>query len=142
MKYKISFLLFTCAICFASCSSDSSESFWSTSSQQMNITSVETEVPSASSDDNSDVPDTVPDHEIYNYLDALFQSSDNPSNWSDDQIGLSGISNIDSDEYKAVVSEWNEKVAEYEESCMQQCAEEFNISIDEVEAAYYRELSK
>lgn len=142
MKYKISFLLFTCAICFASCSSGSSESFWSTSSQQMNITSVETEVPSASSDDNSDVPDAAPDHEIYNYLDALFQSSDNPSNWSDDQIGLTGISDIGSDEYNAVISEWNKKVAEYEESCMQQCAEEFNISIDEVETAYYRELSK
>ena len=82
------------------------------------------------------------DSAIYAYLDELLQSSENPSYWSDDQIGLSGITDIQSDEYKAVVSSWQEKIADYEQSCMEKCAEEFGISVEEVEEAYYRELSK
>ena len=147
MKKRIVFLLFALSMCFTACTSNNSSEDVSVQ-QSTEVSAAETSLVQETIAESTvaTVSDTseeyAQDSAIYAYLDALFQSSENPSYWSDDQIGLSGITDMQSDEYKSVISSWQEKIADYEQSCMEKCAEEFGISVDEVEEAYYRELLK
>lgn len=147
MKKKVTLLLFALSMCFTACASNGSSDDVSVQ-QSIESAVVETSLVQETIAESTvaTVSDTseegAQDSAIYAYLDELFQSSENPSCWSDDQIGLSGITDIQSDEYKTVISSWQEKIADYEQSCMEKCAEEFGISVDEVEEAYYIELSK
>lgn len=147
MKKKVTLLLFALSMCFTACASNSSSedvSFQqSTEVAATETSSIQETIAESTVATVSDASEEgTQDSAIYAYLDELLQSSENPSYWSDDQIGLSGITDIQSDEYKTVISSWQEKIADYEQSCMEKCAEEFGISVDEVEEAYYRELSK
>lgn len=147
MKKRIVFLLFALSMCFTACTSNNSSEDVSVQ-QSTEVSAAETSLIQETIAESTVATISNTSEEgaqysaIYAYLDELFQSSENPSYWSDDQIGLSGITDIQSDEYKSVISSWQEKIADYEQSCMEKCAEEFGISVDEVEEAYYRELLK
>ena len=144
MKKKMAILLFTVSMSLTACSSNNF--FDAAASQQAAEESLSQETVAeptlTSPSDTSEVETQGSDSAIYAYLENLYQSPDNPSNWSDEQIGLSGITDITSEEYKAVSTAWQEKIAAYEQSCLEQCAEEFNMSVDDVDAAYLRELTR
>lgn len=144
MKKKIALLLFTVTMSLTACSSDNF--FDAAASKQAAEASLSQETVAESTitpaSDASEVETQGSDSAIYAYLENLYHSPDNPSNWSDEQIGLSGITDIQSDEFKAIISSWQEKIADYEQSCIEKCAEEFNMSVDDVDAAYLRELTR
>lgn len=63
------------------------------------------------------------ENSVYNYLDNLLQSSDNPAMWAD----------IGSD-----VAAWQKKVEEYEDNATKETAEVFGMTVDEVNEIYIR----
>lgn len=83
----------------------------------------------------------VSDFFIYTIADELLQSDDNPEYWSDKEIGIEGITDINSDKYKTAISNWQNKVSEYEDSVFQACADIVGITKEEAETAYFRYLS-
>ena len=80
----------------------------------------------------------VNDSYIYYLVDEMLKSDKNPSNWSDDEIGISGISDINSQEYKDAVSNWQNAIDEYEDLIFESYAQYFGMSKDDVETAYTR----
>lgn len=83
----------------------------------------------------------VNDSFIYTIADELLQSNNNPANWSDKEIGIEGITDINSNEYKTAISNWQNKISEYEDSVFQACADTIGITKKEAETAYLRYLS-
>lgn len=143
MKKKIAFLLIALNMCFSACTSnnvsESTASYETSLSQETAASDIDSSsLSGVLSEDDSQNSDAA----IYAYLNALFDSPENPSNWSDEQIGLSEITDITSDEAKAIIAAWREKITVYEQSCLEQCAEAFNMSIEDVDAAFLRESMK
>lgn len=70
---------------------------------------------------------------VYDYFDELLKSSDNPSNW--EKIGNEDME-PGSDEWKKVAAEWTQKCADFEQDAMEDTAEKFGITADEVGEIY------
>ena len=99
----VSALLITSTFLFACDSQTDSES----------VKTSSTEISSEVAIEDVSTPDTsssVSDYDIYIKYDLLLRSSDNPSNWSNEEIGIAGITDMNSDEYQAAVTSWQQNV--------------------------------
>lgn len=83
----------------------------------------------------------VNDSCIKTLVDELLQSDDNPANWTNEKIGIAGITDANSSKYKNAISTWRNAISEYEDSVFQTYANFFGMKKEDVEAAYLRACS-
>ena len=72
---------------------------------------------------------------VYDYLNSLLESEDNPA--SREVIGFEDM-DINSDEAKQIISDWQAECEAYEDKC----TEKFGITTDEVDAIFYEKVSE
>ena len=74
---------------------------------------------------------------VYDYLNSLIQSEDNPA--ARETIGFEDM-DINSDEAKQIIQAWQEECEAYDEKCTQETAEKFGITTEEVDAIFFELL--
>lgn len=83
--------------------------------------------------------DGVDKQAVYDYLNGLLESEDNPA--SREVIGFEDM-DINSDEAKKIISDWQEECDEYEDKCAQETADKFGLTTDEVDTIFYEMVSE
>lgn len=84
------------------------------------------------------IEENVDKKEIYNYFNSLLTSSENPANWT--TIGNENLE-VNSDEWKKVTADWQQSCSDYEENAMQDTANKFGITVEEVESIFFEGLN-
>lgn len=83
--------------------------------------------------------DGVDKQAVYDYLNGLLESEDNPA--SREVIGFEDM-DINSDEAKKIISDWQEECDAYEDKCTQETADKFGLTTDEVDTIFYEMVSE
>lgn len=82
------------------------------------------------------VESAVDEEAVYEYLNNLLTSSENPAN---QLIGNENME-VNSEEWKKAVSEWQERCQEYEDKVINETAEKFEITSKEVEQIFLNKV--
>lgn len=98
-----------------------------TTTQQESTTATETII-------NETIEADVNKKKIYDYYNNLLTSSENPANWM--TIGNEDL-DTNSDEWKKVTADWHQACNDYEENAIQNTADKFGITVEEVESIFW-----
>lgn len=85
-------------------------------------------------EENEATAEEVDKQAVYDYLNNLIQSKDNPA--FRETIGYEDM-DINSDEAKQIIKAYNEECQAYDEKCVEETAEKFGITAEEVDTIFF-----